>query len=186
MSNEPERAPFLHNLINFNELRGAKMIVCPSIAKNPIDLFKVYNLVKERGGYAQVCKDVKWKEISTICNFPITSTTAYSLRKQYVKHLLPYECKYDLNDADLDALIEETEIKNKGKGKGKQKSPSNNNNRNNQQQQEFQMNNYPNKQQTQLFPNYKPNQMSSKPAIYNNNQMIFNNTNSNYEPATTQ
>ncbi|RWS09496.1 trithorax group protein osa-like protein [Dinothrombium tinctorium] len=121
MSNEPERKAFLDKLIAFNEERGVTLNTCPTISKHPLDLYKLYVLVKERGGFSDVTRQKLWKEIAQICNIAISSSAAYTLRKQYIKHLLPFECKYDRGGIDHQLLISQTENASRKKGKG---SPS--------------------------------------------------------------
>lgn len=115
--NEPGRKQFLDKLIAFNEERGSSVNSCPSINKGLIDLFRLYSCVKERGGFVACCKAKLWKECANICNIKQQPTSSYILRKQYVKHLLPFECKFDLNGADPIAVFASTENQNRKKRK---------------------------------------------------------------------
>ena len=126
ISNEPGRKLFLDKLIAFNEERGNTISSCPSINKGLIDLFLLYNCVKERGGFIQTTKSKLWKECATICNIKQQPTSAYILRKQYIKHLLPFECKFDLNGADLAQVVASTENANRKKRKktGNESTPA--------------------------------------------------------------
>lgn len=56
MDDNPERRMFLDKLIHFMEENNSPIASCPTISKNPLDLFKLYILVKERGGFLEVCK----------------------------------------------------------------------------------------------------------------------------------
>ena len=47
---------FLDKLLHFMEDHGTPISTCPTISKNPLDLFKLYFLVKERMGFLEVCK----------------------------------------------------------------------------------------------------------------------------------
>lgn len=190
MSNEPDRKEFLDKLIKFNTDAGITMLVCPNIAKNLIDLYRVYYMVKERGGFVEVCKNTSWKEIAEICGFPITSTTAYSLRKKYTKFILPYECKYDRDEVDPESIILQTDVKNKRSNRSKkQQTSSPTNSINNNSQQDIPMNYLSqqlpkgtnNNQQSSFNnqPNYSNKQMPSSPLsvkpMQYTNQMIYNN-----------
>lgn len=115
--NEPGRKLFLDKLIAFNEERGNTVNSCPSINKGLIDLYRLYSCVKERGGFVACCKSKLWKECANICNIKQQPTSSYILRKQYVKHLLPFECKFDLNGANPDAVFASTESPNRKKRK---------------------------------------------------------------------
>lgn len=58
MDDKPERRGWLDNLLGFMEERGKPIAACPTISKQPLDLYKLYMLVKERGGFVEVCKVV--------------------------------------------------------------------------------------------------------------------------------
>ena len=55
---EPERRPFLDRLFLFMEEKGCAISAMPTISKQPIDLYKLYTLVKERGGMVEVSSDI--------------------------------------------------------------------------------------------------------------------------------
>ncbi|UYV81856.1 ARID1B [Cordylochernes scorpioides] len=95
MSDDPDRRVFLDKLIMFNEERGNPISQCPTISKQPLDLYKLYLIVKERGGFIEVTKSKHWKDVAGALGIGASSSAAYTLRKQYIKHLLPYECKYE-------------------------------------------------------------------------------------------
>lgn len=63
LSDEPDRRYFLDKLIVFSEDRGSPISQCPTISKQPLDVYRVYLTVKERGGFVEVC------ESFLICNF---------------------------------------------------------------------------------------------------------------------
>lgn len=56
MDDNPERRIWLDKLLHFMEERGTPISTCPTISKNPLDLFRLYIYVKERGGFMEVCK----------------------------------------------------------------------------------------------------------------------------------
>lgn len=119
MSDEPERKIFLDKLVQFNSENGVTLNSCPHISKSLIDLYKLYLYVKERGGFAETTKKKLWKECANLCKMPIASTTSYTLRKQYIKHLLPFECKFDRNGIDPQKLLASVESASKKKGANK-------------------------------------------------------------------
>lgn len=61
MDDNPERRPFLDKLLSFMEERRTPITACPTISKQPLDLYRLYILVKERGGFVEVCK-VNWSD----------------------------------------------------------------------------------------------------------------------------
>lgn len=56
MDDNPERRGWLDKLLGFMEERRTPITACPTISKQPLDLFKLYMLVKERAGFVEVCK----------------------------------------------------------------------------------------------------------------------------------
>lgn len=56
MDDSKERWLWLDKLLQFNEERGTPIQACPTISKNPLDLYRLYFYVKERGGFMEVCK----------------------------------------------------------------------------------------------------------------------------------
>ena len=55
MDGDPERRPFLDKLLHFMEERGTPIAQCPTISKNPLDLYRLYLYTKEKGGFMEVC-----------------------------------------------------------------------------------------------------------------------------------
>lgn len=127
LGKEPERKPFLDKLIALNEEKGHANMQCPSVNKSLIDLFKLYQYVKDKGGFEGIVKSKKWKEVSNfIFNRPDSSAPlANTLKKHYIKHLLPYECKYDLGGIDSQQYANRIDpIKEKKKSNKSAPSPS--------------------------------------------------------------
>ena len=58
MDDNPERRMFLDRLLSLMEDRGTPITQCPTISKNPLDLFKLYVYTREKGGYLEVCISV--------------------------------------------------------------------------------------------------------------------------------
>ena len=56
MDDSPDRRVWVDKLLRFMEERGTPILQCPTISKNPLDLFRLYIYVKERGGFMEVCK----------------------------------------------------------------------------------------------------------------------------------
>ncbi|KAI1278705.1 Trithorax group protein osa [Halotydeus destructor] len=119
MADEAERKPFLDNLTAFNEERGTTISSVPTISKQSLDLFKLYTSVRDRGGYKEVTRAKLWKECAQCCGITISSSAAYTLKKQYIKLLLPYECKFDRNGISPEAMMAETESVSRKNAKNK-------------------------------------------------------------------
>lgn len=54
LSDDPDRRLFLDKLIMYQEERGTPLSQCPTISKQPLDLYKLYLATKERGGFVEV------------------------------------------------------------------------------------------------------------------------------------
>lgn len=55
MSDSPERRAWLDKLLSFMEDNKTPITACPTISKNPLDLYALYLHVRERGGFVEVC-----------------------------------------------------------------------------------------------------------------------------------
>ena len=134
LGEEPERKLFLEKLMIFNEERGCNQnnLQCPSVNKNLLDLFKFYALVRDRGGFAEICKSRKWKEVTGIVvGRESSAPLANTVKKHYIKFILPYECKFDRNNIDPQQLIaqieapkEKKKLNNSSSGKSGAPSPA--------------------------------------------------------------
>lgn len=56
MDDNPERRLWLDKLRAFMDERRTPITACPTISKQPLDLYRLYLYVKERGGFVEVCK----------------------------------------------------------------------------------------------------------------------------------
>uniref|UniRef100_H2TUK5 AT-rich interaction domain 1B n=1 Tax=Takifugu rubripes TaxID=31033 RepID=H2TUK5_TAKRU len=92
---EPERRSWVERYLNFMEERGTPVTHLPTVGKKPLDLWKLYVAVREIGGLAMVNKNKKWRELSTGLNLGTSSSSANSLKKQYIQFLFAYECKME-------------------------------------------------------------------------------------------
>jgi AT-rich interactive domain-containing protein 1 len=65
-----------------------------------------------------VTKQKKWRDISNALSIGASSSAGFTLKKNYCKYVLPYECRYDLNNADpapIAAVIEASQKKDSRK-----------------------------------------------------------------------
>nr|XP_015208997.1 PREDICTED: AT-rich interactive domain-containing protein 1B [Lepisosteus oculatus] len=95
MGNEPERKMWVDRYLSFMEERGTPVPNLPAVGKKPLDLCRLYMSVKDIGGLAQVNKNKKWRELSTNLNVGTSSSSASSLKKQYIQYLFAFECKVE-------------------------------------------------------------------------------------------
>ena len=54
MGPEPDRRSFLESLFSFNEDKGSPITAMPQVSKQPLDLYKLYMQVREKGGMVEV------------------------------------------------------------------------------------------------------------------------------------
>lgn len=54
MGMEPDRKTFLDRLVAFLEEKGSPITNMPVISKQPIDLYRLYLIVQEKGGMVEV------------------------------------------------------------------------------------------------------------------------------------
>ena len=54
LDDNPDRRLFLDKLLHYMEERGTPLTQCPTISKQPLDLYRLYHYTKERGGYLEV------------------------------------------------------------------------------------------------------------------------------------
>ena len=58
LDDNPDRRLFLDKLLHYMEERGTPLTQCPTISKQPLDLFRLYHYTKERGGYLDVKQNI--------------------------------------------------------------------------------------------------------------------------------
>lgn len=75
MDDAPERRMFLDKLLGYMEEIRKPVTACPTISKQPLDLYRLYIYVKERGGFMEVCK-VNLNDVTVVLNqkFPPQQT----------------------------------------------------------------------------------------------------------------
>uniref|UniRef100_A0AAQ4PIE2 ARID domain-containing protein n=1 Tax=Gasterosteus aculeatus aculeatus TaxID=481459 RepID=A0AAQ4PIE2_GASAC len=95
LGGEPERRVWVERYLTFMEERGTPVTQLPAVGKKPLDLWKLYMAVREIGGLAMVNKNKKWRELSATLNVGTSSSSASSLKKQYIQYLFAHECKME-------------------------------------------------------------------------------------------
>jgi len=79
MGMEPERRPFLERLFAFLEEKGSPISNMPVISKQPIDLYRLYLIVQEKGGMVEVRGNL-WGSLYRLELGPFIGLGPYSLR----------------------------------------------------------------------------------------------------------
>ena len=54
LDDSPDRRLFLDKLLHYMEKRGTPLTQCPTISKQPLDLYRLYHYTKDHGGYDEV------------------------------------------------------------------------------------------------------------------------------------
>lgn len=113
---EPGRREFIDSIIKYWEDKDLPLKNAPLMGRKTLDLFTLYRRVKERGFMQEVSNKKKWPEISNIMNLGSTSTSGFTLKKQYCKYLYGYECRMERGEEEpTEALQRVTEANRKKK-----------------------------------------------------------------------
>ncbi|TRY59713.1 hypothetical protein DNTS_002507 [Danionella cerebrum] len=80
---------FLDQIAKFWELQGCTLKI-PHVERKILDLFVLYKLVKEDGGFDIVCKERKWTQIALKMGFAPGKAIGSHLRAHYERILYPY------------------------------------------------------------------------------------------------
>jgi len=88
----PERATWILKYLNSMASVGTPLTKCPSMHKEPLDLFKLYHIVISEGGFDKCSSNKTWKKISLKMTKNYKPSFLWRiLQKQYRKYLLHYE-----------------------------------------------------------------------------------------------
>ncbi|KAL3611752.1 hypothetical protein D5086_002772 [Populus alba] len=85
---------FMETLEKFHAAMGTKFMI-PIIAGKELNLHRLFVEVTSRGGIEKIIREKRWKEVTSVFNFPSTATNAsFVLRKYYGSLLQHYEQLY--------------------------------------------------------------------------------------------
>ncbi|MCJ1245380.1 Chromatin structure-remodeling complex protein rsc9 [Trapelia coarctata] len=87
---------FFNDLKAFHEDRGTPLRTDEKVNGRPIDLYKLYNIVREKGGYDIVSSEkLAWRKVGQEFNLGQTNTAAYAfaLKTVFYKNLAAYAIK---------------------------------------------------------------------------------------------
>ncbi|XP_041831336.1 AT-rich interactive domain-containing protein 1B isoform X2 [Melanotaenia boesemani] len=125
MGSEPERRLWVDRYLSFMEERGTPVPNLPAVGKKPLDLCRLYLAVREIGGLAMVSKNKKWRELSSLLNVGTSSSSASSLKKQYIQYLFAYECKVERGEEPPpETMASATDVKKPSSLQAKIQPPS--------------------------------------------------------------
>ncbi|XP_065060403.1 uncharacterized protein LOC135687695 isoform X2 [Rhopilema esculentum] len=93
IDDDPARKEFLDDYFDFMRKRDATVTRIPTMAKQPLDLYKLYKTVVSLGGLTEVVRNRHWSKVTRELNLPASITSAaFTLRTQYLRFLYAYEC----------------------------------------------------------------------------------------------
>ncbi|CDW52309.1 lysine specific demethylase 5a [Trichuris trichiura] len=105
---------FMNDLTNFWKLRGVDLRV-PLVEGHFVDLYALYKLVMQRGGFEACCAQHKWSELSRLLEYK--GVRAVPLKSHYERILLPFEIVESEKAKKKESLPIDTEAKTEDKGK---------------------------------------------------------------------
>ncbi|XP_057426994.1 high mobility group B protein 15-like [Lotus japonicus] len=98
---------FLSTLEKLHADLGTRLMI-PVIGGRDVDLHRLFVEVTSRGGLAKMIKERRWKEVTSVFNFPSTATNAsFVLRKYYTSLLYHYEQIYYFRAREWDPAAAE-------------------------------------------------------------------------------
>ncbi|XP_051532349.1 lysine-specific demethylase 5B-like isoform X1 [Myxocyprinus asiaticus] len=80
---------FLDQIAKFWELQGCTLKI-PHVERKTLDLYVLYKLVNEEGGFDVVCKERRWTQIALRMGFAPGKAVGSHLRAHYERILYPY------------------------------------------------------------------------------------------------
>lgn len=92
LDHDPVRLTWLVDYTKFMAKMGKPLTQCPSMYKEPLDLYRLYHVVQIEGGFEKVTMSKSWKNISQRMTKNFRQPYLWRLlQKQYVKYLLAFE-----------------------------------------------------------------------------------------------
>nr|XP_055039906.1 lysine (K)-specific demethylase 5Ba isoform X2 [Misgurnus anguillicaudatus] len=104
---------FLDQIAKFWELQGCTLKI-PHVERKTLDLYVLYKLVKEEGGFDVVCKERRWTQIAIKMGFAPGKAIGSHLRAHYERILYPYylfQAGANLMNAQKPTLTNDTKDK---------------------------------------------------------------------------
>uniref|UniRef100_A0A0N5BZQ4 ARID domain-containing protein n=1 Tax=Strongyloides papillosus TaxID=174720 RepID=A0A0N5BZQ4_STREA len=113
-----ERKSFFERLYKIGEKHKDVITAAPCISKTPVDLFRLWKGVLERGGFDTVTNKKEWKTLCPLSHPSMQESSAagYQLRRHYTKYVLRLECEdtgknYEESVENADRLKKKKKVK---------------------------------------------------------------------------
>jgi len=92
LDSSPARLEWVARYLEFQAGQGDPVLVCPAMYREPLDLYKLYNAVREEGGFNNCTVKKAWKNISPQMTPNFRQPVLWRLlQKQYRRYLLKFE-----------------------------------------------------------------------------------------------
>jgi len=89
-----EKRNFMDRYLAFMSVNGTPVTKIPIIGRKPLDLYKLFRAVCERGGIQEIMHKRRFTEVLAILNLSTgNGVLAYMVKDQYMKYLHAYELK---------------------------------------------------------------------------------------------
>ena len=94
---EAGRVEFIEEIWKLHEDKGQALRSVPLMKQKPLDLFKLYHIVKKYGGVEHVNKMKMWPNVCTDMGIDLAKMdqTCQAVKKSYCRYNLVYEAKYN-------------------------------------------------------------------------------------------
>ncbi|CAH1792792.1 unnamed protein product [Owenia fusiformis] len=89
-----ERDRFVAQLYKFMDDRCTPINKTPQIGNQDLNLYKLFRLVREIGGFNKVTNQMKWRHVYNRMGLPITGTASHQIKSAYKKYLHAFEDFY--------------------------------------------------------------------------------------------
>jgi hypothetical protein len=103
------KAKFYKDLLQFHHDNNTPILRLPSIDKRVVDLFKLRNSVRTKGGFESVCKKKMWAQIGRELGYTgrIMTSLSSSLKVAYTKILLKFDQQSEDHESESQKEISE-------------------------------------------------------------------------------
>lgn len=81
---------FLDKLAKFCELQGNSLRI-PNVERKLLDLYSLWRIVTEEGGFEMVCKERKWSKVASRLGYPPGKGVGSILKSHYERIIYPYD-----------------------------------------------------------------------------------------------
>uniref|UniRef100_A0A0N5A5L8 ARID domain-containing protein n=1 Tax=Parastrongyloides trichosuri TaxID=131310 RepID=A0A0N5A5L8_PARTI len=113
-----ERKIFFERIYKIGEKHKDIITAAPCISKTPVDLFRLWKGVLDRGGFDTVTNKKEWKTLCPLSHPSMQESSAagYQLRRHYTKYVLRLECEdtgknYEESVENADRLKKKKKVK---------------------------------------------------------------------------